>query len=533
MRSFSLAVLGLLAAVSSTTTTASFSKDVLGSVAVKDTPLMLQERELNDKLLAKAMPVKDFEQKYGVSLGRKLEENADFNNYDYNKMYSFDGFSMTYAKCQPIQYFSEEAVENGARSPMMVDDIVVLRLCPAKSCSDSKEYGCYSNYAEYALSLQDYLYIMINYEIVKDQYMCEYCATCLNGNGRLLEEEQQQQEDQQNNENEYNNQQQQYDNANYNEQQEQQQDNGEEFYYDDQYYSQRACSAWNTFCTDYSSKCVNNGGQQEGGNNQQQNGYLNYQGYLNYLQCTQVNNANNGGVYFVKPRCDGTYNTIKMTTHYDANCIETSDMSVANFGLGMRDNAFRNFYSGECVSCDETVSFFWQIIPKLRGSILQTSFLTYKFIVPAFYFPQQYPPYDASSIMCNMIHGKSAPCVEHLHYDPFEIDDTTECAYIESIRDGTYDEEGTILLKSFGFAGEQITTAQKMLLAFFVSLSLGLTIYACYMHHAMTNLLIKSLSHRELLPPSRHASRRNSPRRNGRRLKKVGAESDWDDSEFA
>ena len=82
--------------------------------------------------------------------------------------------------------------------------------------------------------------------------------------------------------------------------------------------------------------------------------------------------------------------------------------------------------------------------------------------------------------------------------------------------------------------GAAITTAQKLLLSLFVLLTVGLTVYACYLHHAMTNLLIKSLSHRELLPPSRHASRRSSPRRTGRRLKKVGADSDWDDgNEFA
>lgn len=138
-----------------------------------------------------------------------------------------------------------------------------------------------------------------------------------------------------------------------------------------------------------------------------------------------------------------------------------------------------------------------------------------------------------------MVHYKSAKCVSGLEYNPFEnggndADDTTECAYIESIRTGTYDETGTITLRSFGFTSEEITPGQKALLCLFVAMTVGLTIYACYLHHAMTNLLIKSLSHRELLPPSRHASRRSSPRRSGRRLKKVGADSDWDaDNEFA
>ena len=140
--------------------------------------------------------------------------------------------------------------------------------------------------------------------------------------------------------------------------------------------------------------------------------------------------------------------------------------------------------------------------------------------------------------MCNLTHYTGAQCVSDLEYNPFDngndVDDSTECSYIESIRTGTYDETGTITLRTFGFTSEKITTPQKLLLSFFVLMTVSLTVYACYLHHAMTNLLIKSLSHRELLPPSRHASRRSSPRRSGRRLKKVGAESDWDDgNEFA
>lgn len=141
--------------------------------------------------------------------------------------------------------------------------------------------------------------------------------------------------------------------------------------------------------------------------------------------------------------------------------------------------------------------------------------------------------------MCNLMHYTGAKCVSDLEYNPFEngydeVDDTTECSYIESIRTGTYDETGSITLRSFGFTSAKMTAAQAAFLSLFVALAVGLTVYACYLHHAMTNLLIRSLSHRELLPPSRHASRRSSPRRTGRRLKKVGAESDWDDgNEFA
>jgi hypothetical protein len=358
MRSFSLAIVGLLALVSSTT--ASFHWDVVGRTET----VLRQQRALNDQLLEKAIPVKDFEAKYGVSLNRQLEEN-NYENFDYNNMYSFDGFSLTYAKCQPVQYFSENAVEEGNSSPMVVDDIVVLRLCPTKSCSDTKEYGCYTNFAEYAVELKDYLYVMLNFEVTKVQYMCNYCQECLNGyGGRQLEEEQQQQQQQNdyNNGNEDNQQEQDGENAYDQEQQQQQQEEQfdqyyEDFGYDDQVNYDNACSGWDTYCSDYGDICVRNNNGGDGQENKADgNGYLSYRGYLDYLECNQAENKN-GAMYFIKPRCDGTHNTIKMMAHYDANCYNSiSEMSIRNFGLGMKDSAFQSFYSGECVACEESVS---------------------------------------------------------------------------------------------------------------------------------------------------------------------------------
>jgi hypothetical protein len=61
-----------------------------------------------------------------------------------------------------------------------------------------------------------------------------------------------------------------------------------------------------------------------------------------------------------------------------------------------------------------------------------------------------------------------------------------------------------------------------------------LALYSCYLHHAITNLLIKSLSHSDLLPPSRHkavrgrGSSRAKSKRTGRTQKLVDEDDDWD-----
>lgn len=134
-----------------------------------------------------------------------------------------------------------------------------------------------------------------------------------------------------------------------------------------------------------------------------------------------------------------------------------------------------------------------------------------------------------------------------MEYDLFggtESSHQTECSYIEALRFGTYNELGQLSTRNQdGSLVEKITKSQKVMLSIPIVICVALVIYACYLHHAMTNLLIKSLSHRELLPPSRHAqaaARRNSPRRNngrggGRMINNTnnnknskGGEPDWD-----
>lgn len=385
MRAFVLAIVGLLASASPVTS--SFHGDVVRRTHVRKNQLR-KENAVNDELLAKAIPIQEFEEKHQIKLSggdRQLEQYQ----MDDNVLYSFSGYSLTFAKCQPVQYFSDDAVEMGSYSPMITQDIVVLRLCPSKSCSDSKEYGCYYNYAEYAIDLTDYMNIMLRYAAQKKEYMCEYCNDCLgnNGNRRRLEEEgneenqneqnnqDEQEQDQQEDNNEDNNegddqqqeQQENDDNANDGQEEEQQEENDDaadagddaaEADYNnaaadddqgDDYY-QNACEGWDTYCSDYADQCVEN--ENEGGNY-----YMDYEDYLDYLECSEVNYNDNR--YYVKPRCDGYKNTIKMMVHYDAYCMQTSggnDMSIKNLGLGMRDSMFQDFYSGECVDCSESVS---------------------------------------------------------------------------------------------------------------------------------------------------------------------------------
>lgn len=127
----------------------------------------------------------------------------------------------------------------------------------------------------------------------------------------------------------------------------------------------------------------------------------------------------------------------------------------------------------------------------------------------------------------------SATCTKNLQYDMFDsnVNETTTCSFIESIRAGTYDEEGNLYSASSnsGKVNREVTPRQKVFMGVSVAICVFLAMYSCYLHHSITNLLIKSLSHTDLLPPSRSRRRSRSGRRNRRQI--VAASEDEDDED--
>jgi hypothetical protein len=157
------------------------------------------------------------------------------------------------------------------------------------------------------------------------------------------------------------------------------------------------------------------------------------------------------------------------------------------------------------------------------------------------FLTQDEPPYfNSNSNLCNRIDITSARCTLSLGTELFASNktnvtysDATECAYIESLRIGTYDAEGQLYSDYTFGVSRKVTSTQKWLLSVSVVVCVLLAIYSCYLHHAITNLLIKSLSHTDLLPPSRHRRRSSSAnRRKGRRGRKPVTEDDDDEENF-
>lgn len=442
-----------------------FARDV-----IQKAPQPNYQMQLNRELLSKATPAKEFYAARGLEYlqnGRRLEEENDDFYIDYDDRYSFSGYSLKYAKCQPLQYFSSDAIAAGQHSPMITEDVVMLRLCPQTSCSTSVEYGCHYNYAEYAIAVGDYIHIMLKYKSIKLEKMCEWCAACgvvYQGNGdgdddaggRRRLEDQAAGDDVAQNEA--------ADDAGQDDAVEQNDDNvqGDNNNNND-------CYDVDSICEEYDEYCGEEGGE-----------YANYEGYLNYMHCAEV--EYNGYAYFVRPRCDGSKGTITMAVYYDNYCgsYAGEEVSIKQLGLGFKESVFEDFYTGECIDCSET---------------------------------NEAPYYSLNSALCNQVHASSAKCTSDLLYDVVDSDEdeSTECSFIESLRYGTYDSSGKLSSGSNLINWDtEVSPVQKALLAGSAFLCVVFVIYACYLHHSMTNLLIKSLSHRELLPPGRHRNRKGS-----------------------
>jgi hypothetical protein len=102
---------------------------------------------------------------------------------------------------------------------------------------------------------------------------------------------------------------------------------------------------------------------------------------------------------------------------------------------------------------------------------------------------------------------------------PQDENSQTECSFIESINFGTYDVNGAVSTSDsdFGYnVQSQVTNFQKAFLAISIVACFALGVYSCYLHHSITNLLIKSLSHSTLLPPVKRRSRGGNSRSSSR-----------------
>jgi len=147
------------------------------------------------------------------------------------------------------------------------------------------------------------------------------------------------------------------------------------------------------------------------------------------------------------------------------------------------------------------------------------------------------PYFNANANMCNRMYSSSAVCTSSLQTNVFGTNTTNEkaaCSYIESLRYGNYDQEGRLYSRANRAVSRHVTESEMWGLIFSLLICAILAVYSCYLHHTITNLFIRSLSHTDLLPPSRSRKSSRSRRRSrsdGRRSSVDKFEDEWTEVE--
>ncbi|CAJ1912335.1 unnamed protein product [Cylindrotheca closterium] len=383
------------------------------------------------------------------------------NGDDYYVMYgrNFNSYALKYSQCQPVQRFSAEAVQAGEASPMLVDDIVILRLCPTKSCSTTRKYGCSSSFAEYAVGLTDYVEIMLYYRQDRMNQMCDWCNICYTQ--RRLDE----------NNNNNNN-------------------NGDDNAGDD--YSWNGYNRYNYDhdCTDYKSYCYDS-----------DTGYSVCEAYsanddiktAKYLSCVGVQDSNNNN-YYTRPRCDGENQVIHMGVYYDNFCSSYAgdEVGIDDLNLGLQNTNFDEFYEDvNCLDCT-------------KGEDPPNFLATH-------------------SLCSRLHSGGAACTerLDDYYLTQGDSSDSQSCKYIQSMRDGNYDiKDGQIYQGSKGLTVPEVTDEEKIWLVASVMVMVLLGAAATYLHSSITDIQVESMAHSELLPTKVHKIRNQRKSRSRSRGKR-------------
>jgi len=404
MRAISLWLLAVASAK------ASFLRDVVRTNEAFD------ENQIRHALLGKAVPLEEYRidlRSRGLDLEgdfRELQNNGA-DDYYTNEAYmnNFTGYSLKYAACQPVQRFSEDAILAGEYSPFVTDDIIILRLCPSSTCNSKRILGCTSKYIDYAISISDYIRIMLRYKMDKAQKLCYWCTSCLEerrmedaaaGDDAVVAGDDAAQVT---------------DDAG---QVAVAADDGVQDAGDDDAAAAAAGDdggaagddggaagddggaaaagddagddvtneeQYSSSCPNFQSLCYPNGvsvcnANGDDATDDSSSSHLATEGYLNYLDCNHIDG------YYVRPRCNGYDQSITMGVYYDKFCSQYAgdkvNLNSVLGNLGIEAYAFREFVTiNTCIDCAESVRIIGYIIGLILSCRLEPLFsLLYVFV---------------------------------------------------------------------------------------------------------------------------------------------------------
>jgi hypothetical protein len=237
-------------------------------------------------------------------------QEDEYSNYGFN----ITKYSLKYAGCSSIATYSDDlAMDEGATTVFAVDQYVVFRFCPSKTCSASSTYGCMSDYGEYMVPIESWLEIISNFRDEEFDRYCNYCQTCYGGgnnNGNRMMEDAAQGDDAA-----------------------AAAAAGDDFVNNCSYQSQ---------CSGYADVCYNQ----------------NHVDLSKFFECKEYA-ANDDLTLYLGPHCASDKKTILLGVYEDEYCSKYvgDKYDVATLtGLTLSADEFEEYYQSDCIPCQESVS---------------------------------------------------------------------------------------------------------------------------------------------------------------------------------
>jgi len=374
---------------------------------------------------------------------RQLQNN---NNQDDNYKVDISSYSVKFEMCQFVKAFSDELAEEADSETVLdTERFVIFRLCPNHVCGT-----CNYNYGEYLVSLDEYLQATVAYFQDQQEEMCQACDQCQNqaddgagaadagGDDKAAEE------------------------AAY----------GDDAAGDDGGKGEgRGRQLYSVDCSTCYDECQKIA-------NMQENGYIDA---TEFLQCQMIYDPqdDNKGALYAGPICASSGSKIKIGVFTDANCLyldstkEVDDYLVDANGNQMKLShaLLKQTYSDTCISCLEPSN---QNDNK-EGNDAQDQDKVMELCEELYN--------DAAK--CEKTHGFESGYGSYYGYENQLAQESVVCDFIQSLKSGTYDEEGEIIVSgasSSSSSAASTTPGQKFALCFFVIGTMSLAIYAAVLH---------------------------------------------------
>lgn len=216
--------------------------------------------------------------------------------------------------------------------------------------------------------------------------------------------------------------------------------------------------------------------------NMQENGYYDA---TDFLECQMIYDPEDDSLdqLYAAPICASQGQKIKIGVFTDADCMiydSTKDVddylkSDEGYQMKLSHALLKMTYQDTCISCKEPQE--WD--ENNEGNDQQDADEVNELCEDLYNYAAK----------CEVSHGFDNGYSQVYGYENQAAQEQLVCDYIQSIKAGTYDEEGEINVKGANASiggGSRTTGGQKFALTFFILGTVGLAVYAAVLHSKLT-----------------------------------------------